>query len=504
MISDDAQYRAIFESTIEAIAVCDREGIINSINRSAEHVFGRTKSAMLGAHLSLLLSVPSLSKGRRADIAVAELRKIAGAPVQAEGSREDGTVLPIELSVAEWQRSGVVFFTVVMRDMSARRRTEASLANRDAHLANLYAQTAAGMAETDGDGRFLAVNDRYCEIVGRTRADLLNMRIVDIVYPEDRPNVSKLTAGLLSDSLPSDVRYVRGDGQIAWITTTSSLIRSPVGAQTALLVAIDVTERQRAEVALRASEERLRVLHNEFTHLARVNDLGEMAAAMAHEINQPLTAITNYLSSGLIVGDTTSDAEALADARVAMTAAAEQGLRAGKIVRSLWEFVGKGEGKRRVERADRLVESALALALIDANATGISVERRADAGDAAVEVDVVQIQQVLVNLMRNAVDALLVQATLPMHLSVRTRKLRPQDMVEFCVSDNGSGIAPEIRDHLFEPFVTTKAKGMGMGLSVCRRIVEAHGGTISMQANHGAGSTFKFTLPCYGGEEALN
>jgi two-component system sensor kinase FixL len=188
-------------------------------------------------------------------------------------------------------------------------------------------------------------------------------------------------------------------------------------------------------------------------------------------------------------------AEALAAAREAMALAAEQGLRAGAIVRGLREFVTKGDGGRLPERADTLVEAAMALALLDIRGTGINLEHE-PAGEAMVEVDRVQIQQVLVNLLRNAVDALVTNAPgAERRLTVSVRDLADEGVVAFCVADTGPGIPPEICDRLFEPFVTSKPKGMGMGLSVCQRIVEAHDGTIGMECGDGAGATFRIRLP---------
>ena len=257
---------------------------------------------------------------------------------------------------------------------------------------------------------------------------------------------------------------------------------------------LDESEPDRTAEALRESEERLRALQNEFAHLARVHELGEMAAAVAHEINQPLTAITNYLNAGrLSVREST--AEALAQARRAMALAAEQGMRAGAIIRGLRSFARKGDGTRRIEAADALVDSAMALALLGVDAAGIEIERDPAGGGAMIEVDPVQIQQVLVNLLRNAVDALVVNPPGARRLvRVQTRDLPDEGAVLFRIADTGPGIAPEIRGRLFKPFVTSKAKGMGMGLSVCQRIVEAHGGTIEVESEYGTGAVFTVRL----------
>lgn len=249
----------------------------------------------------------------------------------------------------------------------------------------------------------------------------------------------------------------------------------------------------RAAEALRESEERLRALQNEFAHLARLHELGEMAAAVAHEINQPLTAIANYLNAGrLSAREPTS--EGLAEARRAMALAAEQGMRAGAIIRGLRSFARKGDGTRRLEAADALVDSAMALALIGIDAAGIQVER-APPGGAMVEVDSLQIQQVLVNLLRNAVDAVMGNPPgTERRLTILTRDLPEEGVVLFCIADTGPGIAPEVWGDLFRPFITSKPKGMGMGLSVCRRIIEAHSGAIEVESEDGVGAAFTVRL----------
>ena len=498
-VAAQAQYRAIFDNAFEAIAVIDTDGDIVSANPAVERIFGYALDEVLGHKVGLLLP-ESAKPGRRARPSgynLAGLRAIVGTGREVTGRRKDGSAFPLDLSVAEWQRNGATFFTGIMRDISRRKDAESALADGKAQLASLYRQSGAGLAETDATGRFVSVNDRYCEIVGRNREDLLQLRLYDIAHPEDHQQNLPLFTQLITTGGPQSIeeRYVRGDGSIVWVTKTASPIRIEDGKPIGLLVAIDVTERRLAEAALRESEEQLRQLQNDFAHLVRVNDLGEMAAAIAHEINQPLTAIVNYLHAGAMLVANESTAQSLAAARDAMGLAGEQALRAGTIVRGLREFATKGDSGREPERADALVEAAMALALLDMRGTGIKLEHE-PAGEGMVRVNRVQIQQVLVNLIRNAVDAL---ATNPpdaeRRLTIKVRDVAGEGIVEFCVADTGPGIPPELCDRLFDPFVTSKPKGMGMGLWVSQRIVEAHEGTIEVECGEGTGTVFRLHLP---------
>jgi two-component system sensor kinase FixL len=501
LIAQEAQYRAIFDSAVEAMAVIDATGIIQSANPAVERTFGYSSAELIGRNVALLMpgSTDSEHNAYLARYRETGKRAVIGIGREVEGRRKDGSIIPLDLSVAEWQRDGKTFFTGIMRDISRSKNAESALAEGKVQLDNLYRQSGAGLAETDADGRFVWANDRYCEIVGRSREELVKLRLHDIAHPEDHQQNLPLFARLVTAGGPHSIeeRYVRGDGSIVWVTKTASPIRIENGEPIGLMVAIDVTERRLAEVALRQSEEQVRLLSNEFAHLARVNDLGEMAAAIAHEISQPLTAIANFLSAGAMSVEKESTVEALAAARQSMALAAEQAVRAGTIVRGLREFVSKGEGGRAVERADSLVEAAMALALLDLRGTGIKLEHK-PAGGAKVEVDPVQIQQVLVNLLRNAVEALVANPPgKDRHLTVIVRDVAEEGVVEFCVADTGPGISPEICDRLFEPFVTTKPKGMGMGLSLCQRIVEGHHGTIEVVCGEHTGATFRIRLPRY-------
>jgi two-component system sensor kinase FixL len=369
--SGEAQYKAIFDSAVEAIAVIDEEGIVQSINPATLTMFGYNQKQLIGSNISMLMPKAIAKKHDHYLARYRETgkRAIIGFGREVEGRRSDGTIFPLDLSVAEWRSDGQRFFTGIMRDISARKLAE--------------------------------------------------------------------------------------DG-------------------------------------LRLSEEQLRRLQNEFAHLSRVNDLGEMAAAIAHEINQPLTAISNFLNAGRL--NSARDEIGSERADDFMRLAAEQAVRAGQIVRRLRDFVGKGDGSREVRPVGELLDAAMGIALVDARSRGIRIERNKEADDCRVEADSIQMQQVIVNLLRNAVDAL-EQMDGGHERKVEVATARMGKNVEIRVSDNAGGIAPDMMDHLFEPFMTSKPSGMGMGLSVCRRLVEAHGGTIGADPDSQEGATFRIELP---------
>jgi two-component system, LuxR family, sensor kinase FixL len=238
-------------------------------------------------------------------------------------------------------------------------------------------------------------------------------------------------------------------------------------------------------------ENRLKELQSEVTHMSRFTALGEMASTLAHEINQPLTAINNYLKGcrRLLEREEGGSAATLRDA---VSKAADQALRAGDIIRRLREFVARGESERRIESLPKLIEDASTLALIGAKENGIAVSFRLDPKADQVLADRIQIQQVLVNLIRNAIDVL---TEAPGQREVEIATAAGDDaMAQISVSDTGGGLAPEVAAHLFQPFVTTKQTGMGLGLSICRTIVEAHGGRIWVESRPQGGTIFRFTL----------
>jgi two-component system sensor kinase FixL len=218
--------------------------------------------------------------------------------------------------------------------------------------------------------------------------------------------------------------------------------------------------------------------------------MGEMASTLAHEINQPLSAISNYLQgcSRLLEPVEHPNAPKIRDA-LALTI--KQTLRAGQIIRQLREFVARGETEKRPENISKLVEEASALALVGAKEEGIKTLFRFASHTDAVLVEKVQIQQVLLNLMRNAMEAM--QGCDRKELLVTTSA--PDDeKVTVSVADTGSGLSEEIAERLFQPFVTTKPAGMGVGLSISKRIIEAHGGEMWAEPNEGGGTVFRFTL----------
>lgn len=243
----------------------------------------------------------------------------------------------------------------------------------------------------------------------------------------------------------------------------------------------DITERQIADRSLQE-------LQSELIHMSRLTALGEMGSALAHELNQPLSAIGNYLNGARRMLPTEP---AMAPIVEALEEAAEQTLRAGEIIRRLRDFVTRGETERRVESLSKIIEEASALALMGAKELNVRVEMKLAASADSVLTDRVQTQQVLLNLIRNAVDAMVGKPV--RRLTVRSRVVG--DLAEVSIADTGGGLAEEIRANLFQPFMTTKPEGMGVGLSICRTIVEANGGKIWCDAEDGEGAVFRFTLP---------
>lgn len=316
------------------------------------------------------------------------------------------------------------------------------------------------------------------EAVGRRSSDLLQT-----LYPEPLEIIeAKLKRdgtwqGELLNTLP--------DGRKMWVMARWAWQEHGEGRPTDVVETVtDITESKRAQASIRD-------LEAELSHVSRVAGMGEMAAALAHELNQPLTAMANFLGAADHLLQSSSPAQ-ITEARNAVRLTARQAERAGEIVRRMRDFVRRGETDVVNEPLRTLVEDAAGLAVILARHHPVDLAFLFDPKAARVMANRVQIQQVLVNLMRNAIEAMRDRPA-PRKLTVSTKRLG--GLVEITVADNGPGIATGVVRTLFDPFVTTKDGGMGVGLFISRRIIEAHGGEINVEPGQDGGAVFRFTLP---------
>jgi two-component system, LuxR family, sensor kinase FixL len=238
------------------------------------------------------------------------------------------------------------------------------------------------------------------------------------------------------------------------------------------------------------AERRLQELQAELTHMSRLSDMGQMATMVAHELNQPLAAISNYMQAGLMI--TSRDGELpVSRLRDAMERTAAQAVRAGQIIQRLRSFVGRGEADRRVEPIPPLIEEAAELVLLGIRQKDVGVDVQPNLPAVRILADKIQIQQVLLNLLRNAAEAVAGQEHRQVAIGAEVRP----DGVQISVSDNGPGLPDQVRDKLFQPFVSTKQDGMGVGLSICHNIVAAHDGRLWAEENPSGGTIFRMFFP---------
>jgi two-component system sensor kinase FixL len=304
-------------------------------------------------------------------------------------------------------------------------------------------------------------------------------------HPDDRADALALATAARTRAEFVDVehRAVWPDGSVRYLAGRGHVARAPDGAPSEItLVYMDLTEKREAQI-------RIEHLQAEVAHAARLSELGRMSSVIAHELNQPLTAAMSYLgAAGRLVGGSETAAEKL---RVSIRKAADQVTRAGQILQRIRGMAGRGGAERSPTDLKLLLDEAVEVARLGLRARSVDLRIDVPADLPTALVDRVQIQQVLLNLLRNAFEAVEPMPTRRVEVSVRAHS----GVIEVCVADSGPGLAPAAAAELFKAFMTTKPHGMGIGLSVCREIVESHGGRIWAECREGPGAAFHFTVP---------
>ena len=472
---------AIAQAVADAIIGADPEGRIILWVGGAEKIFGYTADEALGRPLADL--VPYSRRPRYLEIfrkvVGGEQPRIEGAagsptgPVLVYALRRDGRVFPAELTLNRGEQDGEPFFAAVIRDISSRVAAEEELLVAQERFRSAFEHAATGMTMSEPTGRYLDCNRAFCELVGRSREDVLAAAFSDLTHPRDHEAdllaVARLQSGEI-DRVRLEKRYVRPDGTPVWADVVVSLVRDANGAPLHYLTqALDVTDRRRAAEELERSNA----------------ELAQFAAVASHDLSEPLRIVDGFLALVQQRAADRLDEQVLGYVRQARDGAA----RMRELMDALLRYAKAG--------ADVLQPTTVQLDAIAREAIG-AIAAAIDERGAIVELeplpevqgDVTLLRQVLQNLLSNAVRHARAE-----HPEVRVHARRQATAWELSVADNGAGVAADVRPRMFDMFVRGKDGGAGLGLAICRRAVERHGGRIWIQDTPGGGADVRFTLP---------
>jgi two-component system sensor histidine kinase DctS len=394
----------------------------------------------------------------------------------------------------------VTVLVMLGKDMRRRLRAERDLADALAFRKAMEDSLVTGLRARDLQGRITYVNPAFCDMVGFAPEELLGHGTPAPYWPPElageyqKRQEVRLTGEHVPPREGFESVFMRKDGSRFPVLIIEAPLINALGTQTGWMSAfLDISEQRRIEEVSRASQERLQAT-------ARLATVGEMASLLSHELNQPLAAISGYATGSLNL--MRGGPHALEDIELAMRRIAEQAERAGKVIKSVHDFVRRRDQERQPVPPQALLEAIMPLVSLQARKLGVRVEVKLQDDLPQVLCDRTMVEQVLLNLARNAMQAMDAAAVRDPSLQIGVRRSAAGELragakawVEFLVADCGPGIPESVEKQLFTPFYTTKAEGMGLGLSLCRTVVEQHGGYLGFEPNHPRGTIFRFTLP---------
>lgn len=489
--SSDALSKALIATAVDGIIVIDRGGLIQVYNEACRKLFGYELAEVVGQNVKMLMPEPYHSghDNYLSHYARTGEKKIIGVGREVVGRRKDGSTFPMYLSVGEGEADGERIFVGIIQDLTARKAAEDALREREARLSSILDTVPDAIIAIDEMGVIESFSPAAERLFGYAAAEVHGQNIKMLMpapYHAQHDGylahyrrtgekkiigIGRIVVGRRRDGSTFPMELSVGEARFGDRRIFTGFVR-------------DISDRQGAE-------RRLEELQAELLHVSRLSAMGQMSSAIAHELNQPLTAISNYVKAARRTLDQEGP-EALPRAQEMMDRAAQQVLRAGAIIRNLRDFVEKRETNRSPESLNKVIEEAIALGLVGMAHLGVRTNLELEPAMPPVLIDKIQIQQVLINLIRNSIEAM--QAVSVRELAISTAT----DGTEFAlvtVRDTGPGFTEEVRRRLFQPFVTTKEDGLGIGLTICQSIVEAHGGTIVALAGVPTGAVFRFRLP---------
>jgi PAS domain S-box-containing protein len=483
-----AHLAGIIASTMDAIITIDENQNLLLFNAAAEKMFGYRAGDMLGRPLSLLLPqryrsihrthVDHFGKTGVTSRAMGNLGKLYGL-------RSNGDEFPIEASISQLETAQGKFYTVILRDITKRVIAEEKLIENEQQLRATIEQAPVGIAHLSSNGRWLQVNQKLVEITGYSQEELLAMSFQDITHPEDLAADINLHNRVVTGKIPMytrEKRFIRKDGSLVWANVTVSLVRDLSGAPKYLIKIIeDITARKESEAALKDKNEQIKAMTQQLWQTAKLATMGELAASVAHEMNNPLAILSLRIESVM------SSLPENRPEQHELNVMAEEVDRMAALVSNLLQF--SRSNQRQISSIDVREEINQTLDLVHNYLVHRHINVRRDFVEELplIQADRQQLRQLFLNLFTNASDAMPAGG----ELLIRVIPVGDGNKIHIDIQDTGIGIAAENLHHVLEPFYTTKGegKGTGLGLSICRRIVEEHHGEIHLSSpgeNQGA------------------
>lgn len=487
----DELFQALIATVVDGIVVIDPEGFVQVYNAACTRLFGYLPQEVIGQNVSMLMPEPYRAEhdGYISHHRKTGERRVIGVGREVMGRRKDGSTFPMYLSVGEGRLHDQRFFVGIIRDLSEIKTQTEARQRSDRLRAQIVDSSDDAIISKTLDGTITSWNPSAERIFGFSAGEAIGRNIAILFPPELLAEEEKIMARVRAGQEIEPFETVRRgkDGRDITVRLSVAPIRDGMGRVIgASKISRDVTQRKQAELQTEK-------LQSELAHVARLSAMGQMSAAIAHELNQPLTAVTNYVKAAhRMLGADQLTEHQIASARDAMEKAASQTLRAGSIIRSLREFVEKRDSEKTCENINAVVRKAVMLSVVGSASNDIEVVLELSPEVSPVMVDEIQIQQVVVNLIRNSIEAMAAVAT--RKITITTAQEDPAQ-VSIVIRDTGPGLAAEVRQRLFQPFVTTKKQGMGIGLMICQSIIEAHGGSIRSLTEPSGGATFQIQLP---------
>jgi two-component system sensor kinase FixL len=482
---------ALMEAAVDAIIVIDHGGRIAAANHATSSMFGYGPDELLGENVSKLMPEPHhmAHDNYLADHLRTDQARIIGSGRTVTALRKDGSLFPAHLSVGRISESSPPRFVGILRDVSAEQAAMTDL-QMERDRANAYLELNDSiLLMLDEDRRIIEINARGRDLLGAPGIDLHGRDWLEFVPGDlERERALKLLQGALLNGSSREREFeIQGATNLRRRVYWRCLARRTAGGALAgwLCSGQDVTDRTRHAEQILLTQERL-------TRVGRFATLGELAAGVAHELNQPLTAITTYAHAceRYLDMETTDDA----DLREALREIAVEGLRAGEIIRRLRRLVRPERAERQPTNINSVLGELEILLQADARLNDTRLRLCFSSGLPLVSADCVQLQQVVLSLVRNSFEALAANLPGQREIEIATARTVAND-VEIRVADNGPGVAAEVSGKLFEPFTTTKLNGTGLGLAMSRTLIESHKGTIGMRAVEPHGAMFYVRLP---------